>query len=125
MMKAGGTFFCLLTSVLGAEYSVTQFGAIPGETLSPDTLLHNAAAFQRAFDAALPNDKLVVPRDTFSLVGGIRGSNLVNFTFELRGHLVCAHDTSTWPRSSKVQWANGGNVGSTKKQCDAPIVCMT
>ena len=108
-------FFSQIRFAICRTMTVLDYGAVPGETIEPSVLLSNCRAFQEAFDSAVPGDVLVVPAShTFSLVGGIRAQNLINFTFALEGRLNCVHNLSLWPRSSEVQWMNG----ACKENCD-------
>ena len=85
---------CALRNTLATLLSIDTFGAVQNDASANVT---NMQAFQRALDASGPGDTVLVPEGTYQLVGGVRGTGLINVTVQIDGTLEYLHDLDHWP----------------------------
>ena len=58
----------------------------------------NTNAYNLAIQSALPGDTiLLLERESYSFIGGIKGVNLKNITFDFAGYARFLYDTEFWP----------------------------
>ncbi len=75
----------------------TDCGGIPGNS-SLSTMFENGNILNQTLSRLNNGDSLVIPNNTYHLVGGIHATRLINVTIILDGTLVYSDDVNSWPR---------------------------
>lgn len=77
---------------------VTYAGVPNNDTLA--TEIANGALMNQTLASLLPGDILVIPNNTYHVMGGISSTGLVNVTISFEGTLVYSKSMKAWPRST-------------------------
>lgn len=72
-------------------------GATAGSKASTAVAVQNSKIFSSMLLSIAPGDTLVIPNKTFTLMGGIIGSGLLDVTIRIDGTLQFSDDINAWP----------------------------
>lgn len=75
-----------------------KLGGISGASGTTAMAIDNSRIFSHALESLTPGDVLLVPNQTFRLMGGIVGIDLHNVTIQIEGTLSFCDDIDAWPK---------------------------
>ena len=77
----------------------TNTGALPNNS-SLQVTINNTNIMNSIFNKLLPGDILLIPNNTYYVMGGITASNLNSITIQIDGTLIYSKDINSWPKNN-------------------------
>ncbi len=96
-MRHTTIFFLLCDSVAARVIDFGDAGATPGVDSSTAIAINNSGILNETLAALLPGDVLVIPNETYTLMGGVLASGLASVTLQIDGTLRFTDDIDAWP----------------------------
>lgn len=90
--------WCLPLLASGRVINFQDEGGTPGDSAPTATAVQNSAVLNKTLAALVPGDTLLIPNETFSIMGGVFCSGLDSVTIQIDGTLSFSDDIKAWPK---------------------------
>jgi hypothetical protein len=100
MFLVGGFFLFLSSAAIAEVLNYETLGAIPDDD-SYDVALKNGNLLNATLANLHPGDRLVIPNNTYTLVGGIMASNITDVVFQIDGLVFICFSRSNSLRNTQ------------------------